>query len=322
MRKPFLLLCLFAAAGSFSPGRAAASSPKNTSSMLSVRIFAVGHADSILLTTAGHAVLVDSARSHPALGDTFVTRRLVPHLRAMGIRSLSAFIITHPHFDHFGDPAELLRHVSFPAIHTNVDGAYFIPRFLGYFLSAPKVKYITLARGDRMAFGRLLLEVLHPSASVKNPTRSRDLWKHNNRSLVIRASYGRTRFLLTGDVGFNAERELVRQGRPGKVDVLKMGHHGKGSTSYELLKATRPLYAVASCGDTWRGQRDVLPSALIKRLRAMKVQLLRTDRDGDILFRTEGTTLTLTTFPSLARTKPSTVPRKLNLKGWRRRLKL
>src|SRR5258706_6181387 len=90
---------------------------------LEVRFFSAGHGDSALLSTSeGHHVLIDAGRA--TLGDHFVERRLLPHLPAAGVKKLSAFFVSHPHWDHYGDLEMLLRAVSADAVLLNEDGEY------------------------------------------------------------------------------------------------------------------------------------------------------------------------------------------------------
>jgi len=111
---------------------------------------------------------------------------------------------------------------------------------------------------------------------------------------VIRVSYGRESFLITGDLGPLGEEQMLSRGiKPGQV--LKVAHHGaKTSTSAEFLRAFAPRYAVISVGyDNKFGhpERDTL-----RRLAGQKVRVYRTDQDGAVVFTTDGQTLTVETF--------------------------
>ena len=109
----------------------------------------------------------------------------------------------------------------------------------------------------------------------------------NEDSLVLLVEYGEFEALFTGDAGFPAEAAL--RGSLGRVDLLKIGHHGsRGSTGGELLDSVRPLAAVISVGRNDYGHPS--PETLA-RLDARRIPVLRTDRDGTISVTTDGATM-------------------------------
>ncbi len=264
-----------------------------------IRFFSAGHGDAILLRTpAGHAVLVDAGRGNAQfLGDNLVRRRLVPFCRAHGVRRLDAFIVTHPHWDHFGDPVTLHSELGVNRIHVNADGKHVLGQALPAFV--PGMSLTLLHAGKVLRFGKLRLQVLHPAKDAKPAVVERDLYQQNNRSLVIRATYGRHRFLLTGDLMRRGELRLLARGGPGQADVLKLGHHGIKQMNASWLQAVRPRFAVASLGAKWRKGFDSLPKRVGRFLSRRGIRLLRTDRDGDVVFVSDGETLTVETHPKL-----------------------
>ena len=90
-------------------------------------------------------------------------------------------------------------------------------------LQVKGVPVTTAERGQRMVLGRgALLEVLHPGPEPMTGTGSDD----NNNSVVLRLRWGRTCFLLTGDIEEEAERLLTSTFPDLSCAVLKVGHHG------------------------------------------------------------------------------------------------
>ena len=272
--------------------RSPAHADQPTGGTLTVRFFAAGHGDSALLRTdRGHTLLLDAGTGRRRLGDHTLRRRILPYFKRAGIRRLNAFIISHPHNDHFGDPVLLRRRIVFPWIMTNADGAYYLERLQPALAKAAgrAVPVITLRKGYRVRYGRLLLEVLHPPGGGLTPQEvmnSSSNSKVNNRSLVIRARYGRVRFLFTGDLSKKGERRMLAAGANVRADVLKLGHHGQGSTSKAWLRAVLPRYAVFSCCDRpWYTRMSL---TLRRMLRRHRVKLFRTDKHRDIHFVTDG----------------------------------
>ena len=137
-----------------------------------------------------------------------------------------------------------------------------------------------VGRGFRRRFGDALVEVLHPTVvREQGPT--------NEDSLVLRVQLGRRCFLLTGDAGAWAERQLLREPALGQCDVLKVGHHGsRGSTSAELLGRLWPRLALipVGAGNPWSHPHD----EVLQRLCAAGAAVLRTDRHGAIRVETDG----------------------------------
>ena len=113
----------------------------------------------------------------------------------------------------------------------------------------------------------------------------------NNSSLVIMASYGKNRFLFTGDMRHEAEKELMDAGTDLKADVLKVGHHGSyTSTSYLFLRTVQPDYAVIQCGrDNEYGHPHSEP---MSRLRDADVDIYRNDLLGTVIACSDGTNIT------------------------------
>ena len=74
------------------------------------------------------------------------------------------------------------------------------------------------------------------------------------------------------------------------ADILKVGHHGSGtSSSPAFLAPVRPRLALVSVG---AGNSYHLPTpAVMQRLAAGGAQVLRTDRLGTIVVRTDGRNL-------------------------------
>jgi hypothetical protein len=110
----------------------------------------------------------------------------------------------------------------------------------------------------------------------------------NANSIVARLVYGETSFLFTGDSEEETEKRLLATGAELRSTVLKVAHHGSKTSSHPpLLAAARPSFAVISCGV---GNRYGHPHAeALARLRG--VRLLRTDRDGTVVLRTDGRSL-------------------------------
>ena len=93
--------------------------------------------------------------------------------------------------------------------------------------------------GDVIAYG--------PDFSVKilSPAEGQMYTESNDWSVVLLITCGNTKMLLTGD----APKEVLKGLNVGKIDVLKVSHHGSDTgTDSELISALSPKYALISYG--------------------------------------------------------------------------
>jgi competence protein ComEC len=113
----------------------------------------------------------------------------------------------------------------------------------------------------------------------------------NARSTVAHIEYGRHSFLLTGDLESESEKRIVQNGVPAST-VLKVGHHGsKLSSQSDFLARVVPQYAVISVGADNRYGHPAPET--VRRLQEWPIQLYRTDRDGAVVFSSDGEKLTV-----------------------------
>lgn len=116
----------------------------------------------------------------------------------------------------------------------------------------------------------------------------------------MHVAYGKKSFLFTGDAETKAENDKIQSKQTLKADVLKVGHHGaKTSTSKSFLNAVKPAHAVISVGKNNYGHptKDVLD-----RLKNAKVNVYRTDKQGLIIAKTDGKTITFYKKPAMSAT--------------------
>jgi len=243
----------------------------------------VGQGDAIALKTPhAHWILFDAGGAWR--GNDAGRSIVIPYLGRHG-GTLDMFVLSHPHTDHVGGAATVLR-----ALHpaTYVDAGFPGPAE-AYRASldaarASHVRWVRAHPGDRVTIDGVALEFLAPdsvwTSSLVDP---------NLASVITLVQYGDVRILLMGD----AERPeedwlLAHEASELHADILKVGHHGSQTSSSEaFLAAVRPRLALVSVG---AGNTYGLPTpAIMSRLAAHGAQVLRTDRVGTIIARTDGT---------------------------------
>ena len=138
--------------------------------------------------------------------------------------------------------------------------------------------------GDSLLIDGVVLKVLHPDTTW--PRWHDDL---NDDSAVLLLRAGSFEALLAGDLGVRAESLLA--GRVGRVDLLKVGHHGsRGSSGLAWLAELAPRAAVVSVGPNRYGHPA--PETLT-RLAKAHVDVWRTDRDGTVTVSVAESTMTV-----------------------------
>ena len=247
--------------------------------LLRVDFIAVGQGDATLVTsTTGKTVLIDG-------GPRGAADDLVAFLRGRGAGPIDLLLLTHPHADHLGGLAAVVRRrgarlfLDAPAPHPSP--AY---RALLRTLEARKVPVRTAERGRAVELGggaRLVL--LGPPAPPIVGSRS-DV---NSNSVVARLDHGEVRVLFAGDAEAVTEKALLARGDDIGALVLKVAHHGsRHSSGAAFLAAVRPRVAAISCG----GENDYghPAPATLARLARLGVEVFRTDLDGTITLWSDG----------------------------------
>ena len=216
---------------------------------------------------------------------------VLPVLRARRRSRVDLVVLSHPHPDHFIGLASALAQLEvgefWDSGQGEAEGAGPVYAELLRSLRARGVPIRHPAElcGKPRSFGTAQVSVLEPCPSF-TPHRGA-----NDNSLVISLSYGRRRFLFTGDAEHEEEAALVqRHGSELRADYLKVGHHGsRTSTSEAFLALVAPALATLSCGVRNRFGHPHLPT--VERLAAHGVPALRLDRSGSVEVTSDGDSL-------------------------------
>lgn len=260
---------------------------------LRVHFFDCGQGDSALvLAPSGRAFLIDAGPDDRLHGGTFDAGEdvILPYLRSHRILALQAVVLTHPHLDHYGGALAVtaqwpVREVIDPGWPVSAPPYLQLLRIL----EQRHIAYRNVREGDRLEWDpALTVEVFGPREKIY--ARSVKKENPNNRSVVLKITYGHVSFLFPGDAERQAESYLVRKfGGRLRATVLKAPHHGsKTSSTAAFLRAVRPEVTVISCG---RGNRYGHPHpGTLARLGRIGTKIYRTDLDGSVDITTDGRT--------------------------------
>ena len=236
----------------------------------------VGQGDAALIRTEWGDVLIDA-------GTNSSEDELKAYLDALGVTDIEYAVFTHPHEDHIGGADMVLstynvKRVILPDA-TATSKTY--ERMMDA-IEAENCEVIEATPDYVFNVGEVKCTILAPISTSYTET--------NNYSVVIRADYGETSVLFTGDAEVDSEAEMLERYRfKGLLDcdLLKSGHHGSDtSSSQEFLNAVTPAYAVISVGEG--NTYDHPKQETLTKYDAMKIRYFRTDKEGSIVFVSTG----------------------------------
>jgi competence protein ComEC len=255
----------------------------------------VGQGDAIFIRTSnGSDILVDGGP------DDSVLNCLSKHMPFWD-RTIELMVLTHPHVDHLtGLISVLNRYKVMHYVTENVENQTSSFKRLQAALAVQHLTAKFTTSGERIDFADKteLLTVwptsdwmetlkLQDSQNIGAEGSSLDV---NGFCLIQLLSFGNFKALLTGDAGVVSE-EKVAAG-VGKVDVLKVPHHGSatGMSDY-FLSTINPSLAIISVG---ANNKYGHPTAqALKLLQNHNIKTLRTDQNGEVEIVTDGKTTSI-----------------------------
>ncbi len=252
---------------------------------LEVHFIDVGQGDSIFLTQGEHHMLIDA-------GENDCGTKVQAYLQANNVSTLDYVVGTHPDSDHIGGMDVILykfqcENVLMPDFSKDTktyEDVITTASQKGYTITNP-------VAGENFYLGDAAVTVLAPAKGADYGDDA------NNYSIALKVTYKDTSFVFTGDCEEEAEEDIVAAGMDLQADVMKAGHHGSNtSNTIELLQAVAPKSVVISCGED--NEYGHPRAEVLNNLRAMGIQVYRTDEQGTIVAVSDGKDITWNTSPS------------------------
>jgi competence protein ComEC len=258
---------------------------------LKVTAIDVGQGGSTLMELPGGGVLLydGGGFSDNRLFD-MGQRVVAPVLWRKKIATVDILILSHPNADHLNGLIYIARYFNVRELWSNGD----INTTKGYeaLMAVCEEKGIAVRTVDAGSaitpIGPVTLAVLNPSPGFHGQSDQTDQNYRNNGSLVVKATLGKTAFLLTGDIEALTESILVQRTCSELAStVIFAPHHGsRTSSSADFVAAVKPEVVVISAG---AANRFGFPHAEVTdRYRAAGARILLTGTHGAIAMRADG----------------------------------
>lgn len=256
---------------------------------LQITFLDVGQGDGICMELPdGRVYLMDGGSSDVSKVGNY---RLVPFLKAKGIRKIDAVFLSHGDTDHINGIAELLeeKQISVDCVCLPAGAEQEEFAEIKDLARARNISVRTIQAGDFWENNGTKFWCLNPADVTESG---------NAASVVLYMEYQNFSMLLTGDLEGEGEKSvaaLLRSNAITGISVLKVAHHGsKNSTKEEFLRQCSPAVAVISCGE--RNTYGHPHKETLERLNDMGTAVYRTDCSGAVQITVAGNRMKVTEY--------------------------
>jgi beta-lactamase superfamily II metal-dependent hydrolase len=234
-----------------------------------IHFLSTGASDCFLIESNGHFGLIDS--SNPPFNDgtsravvenpKYTVSHVVEYLDRIGVNKLDFIIATHSHSDHIGG----MRTIAHKYVDNNTK--YYYRTYVETYDTTvypdwDDMGYYTRATEAMKEKGAELIEVTNQEPSFElgefnikllNTEPASDSEKNeqgiargeNKNSIVTLVTFDSKKVLLTADLEIEDEDKIAE--KVGKIDILKMGHHGYATSSkISFLNTLKPKEIIIS----------------------------------------------------------------------------
>ncbi len=212
-----------------------------------------------------------------------------PFLRTLGVRKIDVLALSHPEQDHMGGMLGLFEQFPIEEFWSNQDQSE-TPTWhlLKEKIEKSDTKWTIWHEPAIRKFKEIEVNILPSQCLILSED---DL---NNRSLLFHIIHKKFDILFTGDIEHEREKCLIEKGIK-QVDTMVVPHHGsKTSSSLSFLETVKPQVAVVPVGYK---NRFRLPNPnVLKSYHLIGTTTYRTDLDGTVTIKSNGSIFTVSTF--------------------------
>ncbi len=237
-----------------------------------VTFFDVGQGSSVLISTANHNILFDTA---PAMGNNITAEKtVIPSIQKFGINKLDKLIVSHSDKDHSGGLDSVVNNIKVDELLVGMDLNHEL-------LNHTKVKYahdikISQCKPDTWEYDGVSFAMLYPLYDNDFAQ------KTNYNSCVLKIMAGNKSILLTADIEKPQEYILIDTYHELlKSDIMLAPHHGsKTSSTIDFLNAVKPNDIVVQAGFLNMYKHPHIN--ILERYKDINSKVWRTDQDGAV----------------------------------------
>lgn len=209
------------------------------------------------------------------------------YVKYLGYSKIQGMMVSHSDADHIGGILELLEtSLKIERLFVScTDQSEHLEELIKT-CNKKKIPVTYLGAGDCVTYDQLQLMCFAPTRSVHYEN-------NNDNSIVCKLSYGDFSALLTGDQSKGINNRIYDE--IGPISLLKVSHHGsRTGTSLGMLLKLQPRYAMISCGTHNRYGHP--HQEVTQLLEDEEVMVSRTDKEGTIIYETDGRYLKKTSY--------------------------
>jgi len=279
---------------------------------LRATVIDVGQGSSMLIDfPGGSCMLIDGGGFYENSVFDIGKYVVAPFLWYQRIFTIDTVILSHPDSDHLNGLVYVLRHFRVGRVIENGDPSDTVEyeefkriiRENG--VACPPFSRVT----RQWRVNGAMVRILYPPGNFVHSGSKEREGGRNNHSIVVQVSYEGKSILIPGDIEAPAERRLVASEKDRLAsDILISPHHGSRSSSTPaFLKAVHPNAVIVSASGNHRG----LPSkTVLKRYAKLGYTVFRTDRDGAVQIRIDGSGISIEPVLYLSSSSlPQSIPR-------------
>ncbi|GAB3553480.1 DNA internalization-related competence protein ComEC/Rec2 [Noviherbaspirillum agri] len=237
-----------------------------------VTAFDVGQGMALLIETPHRRLLYDTGPAYSAESDGG-SRVIVPYLKARGITTLDAVIISHSDIDHSGGALSIFEEIRVGWVSSSLSA--------GHPISEEAPNHRRCEAGQTWTWDGIRFEMLHPAPVSYDSSK----WKSNARSCTLKITAGDQSILLPGDIEAVQETELLGSVADGlRSHVILAPHHGSGTSSTpDFLNAVQPEIALFQVG--YRNRFRHPKAEVFERYGKLGIRRIRSDESGAVQLR-------------------------------------